>query len=231
MRTYHQQLARHETRRCLYGLIPRAITDWARLRRYRRAYEGAVVTAGSRVQQGAKLAPGVIVRNSIVSASASIERFSTLGEQCRLAGIGRISIGQFCSIGPGCSIRSDNHKLDRISTYPFNQVVDGGDGTERDYEPQPVSIGNDVWVGEGVTILPGAHLGDGCVVAARTVVTRGDYPPFSVIAGMPGRVIRMRMTEDKAATILANPWWDESDDRIFGELLHELTDSIAEDES
>ena len=94
-----------------------------------------------------------------------------------------------------------------------------------------MSIGNDAWIGEGATILPGAHPGDGCVVAAWTVVTRGDYPPFAVIAGMPGKVIRMRMTEDKAASILADPWWKQSEDRILGDLRHELTDSIAEDES
>ena len=166
-----------------------------------------------------------------MSSSSFIGRFTTIGENCRLAGLGRISIGQFCSIGPDCSIRSDNHRLDRISTYPFNQIEDGGAGTEKDYEAESVSIGNDVWLGEGVTILPGATIGDGCVIAARSVVSRGEYPSFSIIAGIPGKVIRTRIPAESIAAIQADPWWNESEDQIFGELSSELTRSVDKHES
>ena len=54
----------------------------------------------------------------------------------------------------------------------------------------PVSIGNDVWLGANVTILKGARIGDGCVVATGSVVTAGEYPPRSVIAGVPARVVK-----------------------------------------
>ena len=230
MRRYHEQLARHENLRCLHRFLPQGLTDWLRLRRYRREYPHAVVTAGSRVESGADIATGAIIRNSKVCRTVSIGRFTTLGEQCRLAGLGRISIGQFCSIGPECSIRSDNHKLNRLSTYPFNQIEEAGAGTEIDYDSDPVVIGNDVWLGEGVTVLPGARIADGCVVAARTVVTRGEYPPFSIIAGVPGKVIRTRIPEDRIDSILTDPWWDKPEGLIFGELRDELVASIGSSE-
>lgn len=207
------------------------MSDWIRLRRFRRMYPESIVTVGSQVQDGADIGRGVVIRNSIVSRSSSIGRFTTLGENCRLAGLGRISIGQFCSIGPDCSIRSDNHRLDRISTYPFNQIEDGGAGTEKDYVAEPVSIGNDVWLGEGVTVLPGANIGDGCVIAARSVVARGEYPPYSIIAGIPGKVIRARIPAESIAAIQAAPWWNEAEDRIFGELRSKLTRTVGEGDS
>lgn len=56
---------------------------------------------------------------------------------------------------------------------------------------QPVRIGNDVWIGTRVTIMPGLTLGDGCVIGAGSVVTR-DVPPLAIVAGNPARVIRQR---------------------------------------
>ena len=62
----------------------------------------------------------------------------------------------------------------------------------RDWKPPTasVSIGDDVWLGAGSIILKGAHLGDGCVVASGSVVTAGMYPPRSVLAGQPARVVK-----------------------------------------
>lgn len=55
----------------------------------------------------------------------------------------------------------------------------------------PVRIGPDVWIGTKATVLRGSHIGEGSVIAAHAVV-RGDIPPFSIVAGVPGRVIRDR---------------------------------------
>jgi acetyltransferase-like isoleucine patch superfamily enzyme len=55
---------------------------------------------------------------------------------------------------------------------------------------EPVVIGNDVWFGAGAIVLKGARIGDGCVVAGGSVVTAGDYPARSVIAGNPARVVK-----------------------------------------
>jgi acetyltransferase-like isoleucine patch superfamily enzyme len=59
-----------------------------------------------------------------------------------------------------------------------------------DFSIEPITIGDDVWIGAGVTILKGARIGDGSIVAAGAVVTRGEYPPRSVLAGNPARVVK-----------------------------------------
>ena len=58
-------------------------------------------------------------------------------------------------------------------------------------EERPVYIGNDVWIGDRVLILPGVHIGDGSIIAAGAVVTK-DVPPYSIVAGVPARKIRDR---------------------------------------
>lgn len=54
----------------------------------------------------------------------------------------------------------------------------------------PIHIGSDVWLGANVTVLKGARIGDGCIVATGSVVTAGEYPPRSIIAGAPARVVK-----------------------------------------
>lgn len=59
-----------------------------------------------------------------------------------------------------------------------------------EFPGEEIRIGDDVWVGANATILKGAHLGDGCIVAAGAVVTRGEYPPGSILAGNPARIVK-----------------------------------------
>ena len=61
-------------------------------------------------------------------------------------------------------------------------------------EEKPVYIGNDVWIGDRVVILPGVHIGDGSVLAAGAVVSR-DIPDYSIAAGVPAKVIRSRLQD------------------------------------
>ena len=61
--------------------------------------------------------------------------------------------------------------------------------------PQEVVIGDDVWIGERVIIMPGVHIGSGSIIGANAVVTH-DIPPYSIAGGVPARVIKHReMTE------------------------------------
>ena len=61
---------------------------------------------------------------------------------------------------------------------------------EWEFPTNPIVIGNDVWLGAGVTILKGSNIGDGCIVAAGAVVLRGHYPERSLIAGNPATVVK-----------------------------------------
>jgi maltose O-acetyltransferase len=99
---------------------------------------------------------------------------------CYVNGYGGLRIGDRTIIGPYAMIHTANHEISAE-----RPIVDQG-WTER-----PVEIGADCWIGMGVCILPGARLGDGCVVGAGSVVT-GELGPNCVAVGNPARSIRTR---------------------------------------
>lgn len=68
-------------------------------------------------------------------------------------------------------------------------------------------IGNDVWLGFESTVLPGITIGDGAIVAAKSVVTR-DVPPYAIVAGSPATLVRMRFPPEIAERLQAVAWWD-----------------------
>lgn len=71
-----------------------------------------------------------------------------------------------------------------------NQSSPDSNPSKRDLVIKPVKIGNNVWIGEHVVILQGAEIGDGCIIGANTVISGKTYPDNSIIAGVPGRVIK-----------------------------------------
>jgi acetyltransferase-like isoleucine patch superfamily enzyme len=131
-----------------------------------------------RIGKGAVILSGFKVRNP--------QRI-TIGERfyCNynffVQGSGGVQIGNDVIVGPNVSIFSENHQFARRDV-PINRQ-----GTRC----APVSIGDDVWIGAGATILPGVTIGNGCVVAAGSVVTR-SFEEFSVVGGVPARVISSR---------------------------------------
>jgi acetyltransferase-like isoleucine patch superfamily enzyme len=103
-----------------------------------------------------------------------------------------------------------NHPLDRISTHAifYNPKV-GYAKKSADIKRRGLTIGNDVFIGHGVTILPGVNkIGDGSLIGAGSVVTR-DVPDFAILAGNPAKVLRYRFSEETREKIKASKWWDE----------------------
>jgi acetyltransferase-like isoleucine patch superfamily enzyme len=104
-------------------------------------------------------------------------------------------------------LNGGEHELHRVATYPFGRrVVDGLILPQRK-EGVVTDIGNDVWVGTRAIILGPVKIGDSAVVGAGAVVTR-DVPPYSVVAGMPAKVVRMRASDDQIEKLLKIAWWD-----------------------
>lgn len=126
----------------------------------------------------------------------------------------RLVIGRFCAIGTGARIimNGANHALDGFSTYPFNIF---GKGWERGFDPAIYTaglrgdtvIGNDVWIGARATLLPGVSVGDGAIIGTEAVVG-SDVPPYGVVVGNPGRVLRLRFDETTIAALLSVGWWN-----------------------
>ncbi|MBE6037126.1 MAG: acyltransferase [Clostridiales bacterium] len=100
---------------------------------------------------------------------------------------GKVIIGDDVMMGPECVMLTANHNMARTD-IPMNRQGDG--------EEKPVRIGNDVWLGARVIVLPGVTIGDGAVIGAGSVVTK-DVPPYCVAAGNPARVIRDRRAAEK----------------------------------
>jgi len=126
-----------------------------------------------------------------------------------------LKVGAFCSFAKGVTIfLGGNHRTDWVTTFPFSVLwesakhIPGHPATRGD-----VVIGNDVWIGDGATVLSGVHIGDGAVVGARAVVT-SDVPPYGIVAGNPAQLVRTRFSADEIATLLRIAWWRWDDEKI-----------------
>lgn len=97
-----------------------------------------------------------------------------------------VSIGNDVMMGPECMMFTYNHGMDRLDIPMWQQ---------KSSEVRPISIGNDVWIGAKVIILPGVTVGDGAVIGAGSVVTK-DIPAYGVVAGNPAKLIRMRNAKE-----------------------------------
>lgn len=100
-----------------------------------------------------------------------------------------LKIGNKVIFGPKPTIITGDHRIDLIGKY----IMDVGDDCKLPNLDLPVVIEDDVWCGANVTILKGVTIGRGSVVAAGAVVTK-SFPPYSIIGGVPARLIRMRFT-------------------------------------
>lgn len=132
----------------------------------------------------------------------------------------RLVIGKFTAIAEGARfiMNGANHAMSGFSTYPFN-IFGGGweegfDETtwERELRGDTV-IGNDVWIGMEAVVMPGVTIGDGAIVAARSVVTH-DVPPYAIAAGNAARVVKMRFDKQTVRRLLSAAWWDWPVDKI-----------------
>ena len=123
-----------------------------------------------------------------------------------------LKIGAFCSLASNINIfLGGNHRTDWVSTFPFGHIYQdelGGSGilghpsTKGD-----VIIGNDVWIGFGVTIMSGIHIGDGAVIAANACVVK-DVAPYNIVGGNPAKSVKQRFENDIIDILLRLRWWD-----------------------
>ena len=122
----------------------------------------------------------------------------------------KLIIGKFCAIAAESKfIMTGDHKLDAISTFPFPVFQEGWEHAY-DVRDLPVKgdivIGNDVWMGYDSLIKNGVRVGDGAIIAARAVVVK-DVPPYSIVAGNPAKIVKMRFDDATIDRLLAIAWW------------------------
>lgn len=141
----------------------------------------------------------------------SLGDFSYVGEYCCIADA---DIGRFTAIANQVRIGAPNHPMDRASQHRITYCPEYYDvNARRDAEffaerhEDRVVIGNDVWIGHGVIVLPGVKVGDGAVLAAGAVVTR-DVAPYTLVGGVPAKLIRNRFDPEIALQLAQIAWWD-----------------------
>lgn len=132
----------------------------------------------------------------------------------------RLIIGKFCSIACGAKFifTSANHTLKSLSTYPFPLFfeewnLDKANVTDSWDNKGDIMIGNDVWIGYKAVIMSGVTIGDGAIIGARAVVTK-DVPPYTIVGGIPAKLIRKRFSDEVVSSLLEIKWWEWSDERI-----------------
>ena len=134
------------------------------------------------------------------------------------------TLGRFCSVASHVRINPGNHPLDRVmlshASYRSSAYGLGPDeGEFFDWRrSSPVVLEHDVWVGHGAVVLPGLRIGTGAAIGAGTIVTK-DVPPFAVVVGNPGRVLRLRFPEPVIEALLRVAWWDWPHERLRGAMV------------
>ena len=132
----------------------------------------------------------------------------------------KLIIGKFCSIACGARFlfNSANHSLFSLSSYPFpifyeewglkrENVADAWDNKG------DIVIGNDVWIGYESVILAGVTIGDGAIIGTRAVVTK-DVPPYTIVGGVPAKIIRKRYSDEIISELLHIKWWEWEKQKI-----------------
>ena len=119
-----------------------------------------------------------------------------------------VTVGRYCSIAQRVSYFGASHPIERavMSPYFYNRAFAGLD--VEDVPRASLEIGNDVWVGNGALIMRGcSRIGNGAVIGGGSIVTH-DVEPYSIVAGNPTRVLRMRFDGETCAALDKSRWWE-----------------------
>jgi acetyltransferase-like isoleucine patch superfamily enzyme len=176
----------------------------------KRSFHGGII----KIPAGVQLRPYTSFNAGNILASLDVFSY-TNSELSSL-----IKAGRYCSIANGVKVMGYRHPYERISSSAFtydrsfslHKLAAEDAGIVFPAIPSPsrkerITIGNDVWVGAEVLIARGVTIGDGAVIAARSVVTK-DVPPCAIVAGVPAKVVRYRFSPELCERYLQSGWWN-----------------------
>ncbi|EKD71290.1 MAG: Chloramphenicol acetyltransferase [uncultured bacterium] len=128
----------------------------------------------------------------------------------------KLIIGKFCQIATNVRfiMNGGNHAINGFSTFPFSAF--GSEWSNVPLEAQSKGdtiVGNDVWIGNSATIMPGIKIGDGAIIATNSVITK-DVAPYTIVGGNPAKLIRKRFDDETIQTLLKMKWWDWDIEKI-----------------
>ena len=135
----------------------------------------------------------------------------------------KLIIGKFCALARGIKfiMNGANHKMSGFSTYPFYIFGNGWEkatpGEKELLFKGDTVVGNDVWIGYESTMMPGVKIGDGAIIAAKSVVVN-NVSPYTVVGGNPAKVIKQRFDNEIIEKLLKIAWWNWDIEKISANL-------------
>jgi virginiamycin A acetyltransferase len=135
----------------------------------------------------------------------------------------KLIIGKFCALARNLKfiMNGANHQISGFSTYPFYIFGNGWEKVTPEDNQLPFKgdtlVGNDVWIGCESIMMPGVTIGDGAIIAAKSVVVN-DVPPYSIVGGNPAKIIKQRFTAETIKTLLEIAWWNWDINKISANL-------------
>ena len=187
------------------------------------------MTTAPNARAGAtRLSATPLVHPSAVLKDSTLGRWTEIAERCVLTEthVGDYSymmqdceswatrIGKFANIASHVRLNATNHPTWRATLHHFTYRAHDywSDATREDgffdwRRDNAVTVGHDVWIGHGATVTPGVSIGNGAVVGAGAVVTH-DVAPYTIVAGVPARVLKDRFAPGIGERMDALAWWD-----------------------
>lgn len=149
--------------------------------------------------------------------NAHIGKYSRAGVNCKLT---NVTVGNFSCIGADCVVGVGQHPTNYL-TYHSIFYKQGNWGWHDDWIKYPkgfqeqahITIGNNVWIGQKVVIMDGVTIGDNSIVATGAIVTK-DVPPYSIVGGVPAKVIKTLFNDEMRKRLDEIQWWNLEDNEI-----------------
>jgi virginiamycin A acetyltransferase len=176
--------------------------------------------SANKVSRNVDLGEDVRLRGVIVSGRVSIGGNTIVNMNTIIrasAGTARINIGKFCSIAHDVFMCTYNHSINTPSIWSTK------DNSVKFFELFPVagkhdskdiSIGNDVWIGAKVSIMPSVTIGNGAVIGANSVVAK-DVAPYSIVAGIPAKPLKQRFSAQTIDFLQKLNWWEWDSEKMY----------------
>lgn len=210
----------------------RNIRLWLYGKGLRKRFINSVIHTGATADPQSALGDNSVLFSNVRLMQSDFGAYSYAQENTVIV---NAEIGPFCSIAANVSIGLVNHPTDMVATSPvfYNNTSPLPkffvSHVKRTIVPNRTILGPDVWIGEGAKIIAGVTIGVGAVIGAGAIVTK-DIPPYSVVVGIPGRIVRKRFNDEICQRLEDSRWWElPSDDLlIYSDLFDNPTDFLAE---